>query len=213
MNDTTKQPAEDLKHIRQMMEQSNKFLSLSGLSGIVAGIIALAGAFVAHKMLHHFKLHFYANATKGIISEKIDQLENQLLLLSFLVLILALGLGYLFTFLKAKKNKTKLNSKTSVKVALALFIPLSFGGLFVAILANQHLYQLAAAATLIFYGMSLLNASKYLNIEIKYLAFSEMILGILASLFLNKVLLFWAFGFGVLHILYGSIMYFRYDRK
>ena len=213
MNDKVKQSADDLKHIRQMMEQSNKFLSLSGLSGVIAGTVALVGVFIANRLLRQFEVHYLGYALKNNANEKIDLLENQLLLLAITVLILALGLGFIFTYLKAKKNRTALQSKTSYKVLSALFVPLIFGGLFTLILANQHLYQLAAAATLIFYGLSLLNASKYLNVEIKYLAISEMILGIVAGLFLNEVMLFWAIGFGVLHILYGSIMYFKYDRQ
>lgn len=213
MNDKIKQSADDLKHIRQMMEQSNKFLSLSGLSGIMAGLIALIGVFIANRLVHQFEVHYLSYALKNNAVEKIDQLEDQLLLLAFSVLILALGLGFLFTYIKAQKNKVSLAGKTSFKLLGALFLPLVFGGLFTMILANQHLYQLAAAATLIFYGLSLLNASRYLNIEIKYLAISEMVLGIFAGVFLNQVMLFWALGFGVLHILYGSIMYFKYDRK
>ncbi|MFK8039403.1 MAG: hypothetical protein AB8B74_14005 [Crocinitomicaceae bacterium] len=213
MDDKIKQSAEDIKHIRQMMEQSNKFLSLSGLSGIVAGIVALSGAYIAYRLLQNFSVHFLEYTLKGNSIDKIDQLENQLALIALSVLVLALGLGFIFTYLKAKKNEIPLNSKTSFKVIISLFLPLVFGGIFTIVLADNQLYQLAGAATLLFYGMSLLNASKYLNIEIKYLAISEMILGVLASLFLSNVMLFWALGFGVLHILYGSIMYFKYDRK
>jgi predicted lysophospholipase L1 biosynthesis ABC-type transport system permease subunit len=213
MNQKIKQSVEDLKHIREMMEQSNKFLSLSGLSGIVAGLVALIGALMGYKIIHYFEIHALGYSLKGIGAEKIEQLEIQLLLLSVAVLLLALGLGFFFTYLKAKKKGVSLYSPASFKVAKALFLPLVFGGLFTLILGKYELYQLAGAATLTFYGMSLLNASKFLNIEIKYLAISEMVLGILAGLFLNQVLIFWALGFGVLHILYGSIMYFKYDRK
>lgn len=39
---------EDIKAIREMMEKSSKFLSLSGLSGISAGVIAIIGAALAY---------------------------------------------------------------------------------------------------------------------------------------------------------------------
>jgi len=213
MNNKVDQSVEDLKHIRKMMEQSNKFLSLSGLSGIVAGMIALAGVFVARGLLHEFKIKNYEFAIQGTFYDEADLLKNKLVILSAAILILALGLGYFFTYLKTKKNNGTLYNKTSLKVAIALFLPLAFGGLFTIMLTKYNLFQLAAAATLIFYGMSLLNASKYLNVEIKYLAITEMVLGVLATYFLSEVMLFWAIGFGVMHILYGSIMYFRYDRK
>jgi predicted lysophospholipase L1 biosynthesis ABC-type transport system permease subunit len=41
--------ADDIKAIREMMEKSSKFLSLSGLSGVVAGCAAIAGADVKKK--------------------------------------------------------------------------------------------------------------------------------------------------------------------
>ncbi|MFK8044679.1 MAG: hypothetical protein AB8B72_04240 [Crocinitomicaceae bacterium] len=213
MKNKVEQSAEDLKHIRQMMEQSNKFLSLSGLSGIVAGAIALAGVFVARTLLHEFKIKNVEFVLQGTFYKEADLLKYKLIILSAAILILALGLGFIFTYLKTKKSNATLYSKTSLRVASALFLPLAFGGFFTIILAKYDLFQLAAAATLIFYGMSLLNASKYLNIEIKYLAITEMVLGVFAAYFLNEVMLLWAIGFGVMHILYGSIMYFRYDRK
>lgn len=213
MKDNVKQSVEDLKHIREMMEQSNKFLSLSGLSGIIAGIIAVCGAYIAHKLLKQFQIHLLEYQLKGQVYEKIETLESQLFWLAVIVLTTALVFGFIFTYLKAKKKQTPLYGPVSFKVVKALFLPLVFGGIFTIILADNQLYQLAGAATLMFYGMSLLNASKYLNVEIKYLAISEMILGVLAGLFLYKVLVFWALGFGILHILYGSIMYYKYDRK
>ena len=38
---------EDIKAIRKIMEESTRFLSLSGLSGVLAGVTALAGALIA----------------------------------------------------------------------------------------------------------------------------------------------------------------------
>ena len=94
-----------------------------------------------------------------------------------------------------------------------MMLPLACGGLFTLILFRNGVYELVAPATLVFYGLSLLNASKYLNIEIKYLAITEMILGLLAGIFDHNGLVFWAIGFGLVHIFYGTIMYFKYDRQ
>ena len=55
---------ENLKEIRTLMERSSKFLSLSGLSGISAGIIALVGAF----MVYSKKVEITGNSDpKGIL--------------------------------------------------------------------------------------------------------------------------------------------------
>ena len=39
---------EEISEIRSLMERSSKFTSVSGLSGILAGIYALVGAFLLH---------------------------------------------------------------------------------------------------------------------------------------------------------------------
>ena len=45
------QPLEELQHIKRMMERSSRFISLSGLSGIAAGICAIAGAWFANDVI------------------------------------------------------------------------------------------------------------------------------------------------------------------
>ena len=128
-----------------------------------------------------------------------------------------MGLGFLFTYRTAKKNKQKLLSPISFKLFWSLGAPLAFGGAFTLLLLKNGCYGMIGASTLIFYGMSLLNASKYVHVEIKYLALSQMILGLLSAYYTQDnhfiSLYFWAFGFGVLHIVYGAIMYFKYDKK
>ena len=209
----TTNPINDLKEIRKMMETSSKFLSLSGLSGISAGIIALFGSAYAWTLLDRFSnkaLHYVA---VGNINEKGSDLEFKLIFLALLILILAIGFGFLFTYLSAKKNKQNLFTPVSFKLAWSLGLPLAFGGAFTLILYIKGFYGIIGASTLIFYGFSLLNASKYVHPEIKYLAIFQMSLGLLSALFIEYSLYFWAFGFGILHIIYGTIMYFKYDKK
>jgi hypothetical protein len=66
---------------------------------------------------------------------------------------------------------------------------------------------------LIFYGMALLNGSKYTYHEIRALGILEVLLGLIASMNLGHGLLFWALGFGVLHIIYGVLVWYRHERK
>ena len=208
-----KNPIEDLKEIRKMMESSSKFLSLSGLSGIFAGLTAIAGAWWGRMEIKSFnqKVEFYA--FQGRYDESVENLSFRLGGIALLVLIVALLFGVLFTWLKAKKQNKKLLSPLSIRLVISLMVPLSFGGLFVIGLFYNGYPELIAPATLIFYGLSLLNASKYVHVDIKYLALCEMGLGLLSMYFLHKGILFWTIGFGGLHILYGTIMYFKYDRK
>jgi hypothetical protein len=65
---------------------------------------------------------------------------------------------------------------------------------------------------LIFYGLALINASKYTYNDIRYLGISELLIGLCSTLFLGYGLFFWAAGFGLAHIVYGALMYFKYDK-
>lgn len=218
MND--KNPIEDLKEIRRMMEQSSKFLSLSGLSGVVAGIIAMAGAAWAYFEVKQFYLLWGHYLALGSLDDKADALELRLALIAVLVLVLAVSFGVFFTWLKAKKQSKSIFTKLSLRLVISLMVPLFFGGMFTLGLYFNGLYMLVPPATLIFYGLALLSASKYVHVDVKYLALSEMTLGVVSLFVLGSGfhhwadgLLFWAAGFGVLHIVYGTIMYFKYDYK
>ena len=202
-----KQHLEDLKEIRSLMERSTRFISLSGLSGVLAGIWALAGAVVAH-----FLIQDYFEA--GITSRYVDfeSLELNLLIIAICVLFGAIGSAYFFTLKKAKKDNAKIWNKTSRKLLFNLAIPLVTGGIVVLFLIHYHLFAFFAPFTLIFYGLACVNASHNTFTDIRYLGITVILVGLFNLLFLGYGLYFWAFGFGVLHILYGTIMYFKYEK-
>ena len=193
-----------LEEIKSMMEQSSQFLSLSGLSGISAGIIALFGAFFAQREIQSFLYNS---------NNSYEKLEFNLFLIAILTLVSALFVGFIFTLKKTAKTSDKIWNSTSKRLLINFTIPLTLGGIFVLILIYHHYFLLIAPATLIVYGYSLLNASRYTFKDIKYLGISQIITGLFATLYLGYGLIFWAIGFGVMHILYGIIMYFKYDRK
>ncbi|MDD4992721.1 MAG: hypothetical protein PHR83_10845 [Paludibacter sp.] len=187
---------EDLKAIREMMERSSKFLSLSGLSGIMAGVTAITGAAIAY---------FY-------ILEQPRAVAVPLLILdASLTLIISIGFGILFSVRKARKRNLKLVNSLTRKIIYSLVIPLVTGGFFSLILISRDQIELVAAITLIFYGLGLVNVSKYTLDEIHYLGLTEIVLGICAAIFLYHGILFWTIGFGLCHIVYGFIMYRKYD--
>lgn len=218
-----KNPVEDLQEIRKMMESSSKFLSLSGLSGVFAGVTALVGTWLAWTAISHFEKTYMLNYMAGAARDAENDLVMVLALTAAGILGVALGGGFLFTWLKARRQGMRLSTPVSFRLLRSLMVPLLFGGCFVLIEAKHGYYELIMPSTLIFYGMALLNASKYVHVDIKYLAVSEMILALISFWMLdfsepmqeniNRMFFFWAFGFGVLHILYGAIMYFRYDYK
>lgn len=199
-----------LKDIRQMMDRSTRFISLSGLSGVFAGAIALIGAYTANDEIEKFVAkRGYAYGLQGELD-----LKYNLIKLALIVLVVALAGGILFTYRKSQRNNLPIWDKTSRSLLLNLAIPLLAGGLFIIALLINHngIYSIIAPTCLIFYGLALINASKYTYSDIRYLGYCEVILG-LASMFLAGYgLIFWAVGFGVLHIVYGLVMYFKYER-
>ena len=206
-------PIDDLQEIRKMMESSSKFISLSGLSGVFAGLTALAGSAGAYLMMKNFSQRASHYFNTGKFDEKLKDLNINLLLLAAAILIVAIGFGLLFTSLKAKRNGQKLITPVAFRLVRSLMTPLIFGGIFTLGLYYQKAYVLVAPAMLIFYGMSLMNASKYVEVELKYLALCQMALGAISVFLPYYGLIFWALGFGVLHIFYGTIMWWKYDRN
>ncbi len=206
MTETNKH-LEDLTQIRTMMERSSRFLSLSGLSGVFAGIYAIIGASIVYFS------DTYSNFISGHYS--IEGQKNKLFLLigiAAFVLFASLVTGYLFTSRKAKKQGLKIWDKSAKLMMSSLFVPLITGGFICLMMLNMGNFGLVAPFTLIFYGLGLFNASKFSFIELKYLGLSEIILGLIAIIDYGYGLLYWAIGFGLLHIFYGTLMYLKYEK-
>lgn len=199
-----------LNDIRNIMNRSSKFISLSGLSGIFAGITALVGAYFAHKAVEKYVAGNYGYGVDADFS-----IELELIKIGLLVLVIALLGGSFFTYRQGKKKNLPVWDGTTKKLLINLAIPLASGGFFVLALLINHnnAVGLIAPSTLVFYGLALINASKYTYSDIRFLGICEIILGIIAMFNIGLGLYFWAMGFGILHILYGSIMYFKYEKS
>lgn len=198
----------ELNSIRTLMERSTKFISLSGLSGVMAGIYALIGAFFAYNIVYDGRSglevrDFYV--TDPVI-------WSPLFLIALAVLILSVSTGLWLTFRKARKKGEKFWNAGSRRLLINLAIPLLTGGLFIMILLYRGQYSIIAPACLIFYGLALVSASHYTFSDVRWLGFLEIFLGLLAAAMPGYGLIFWVIGFGLLHVLYGSIMHFKYDR-
>ena len=205
----------DIAHIRSLMERSTRFISLSGLSGVFAGTVALAGAWVAQ---HHVAGHLgtggdaltYGSMRRGDLP--FDELTVTLLLDAIAVLGIALLGAFWFTWRRSRRTGQGLWDTSARRLTWNLLIPLAAGGITCLALMYHGLPGLVAPATLVFYGSALLNASKYTLEEIRWLALSELVLGMIASFWVGAGLMFWALGFGVLHIVYGGLMWMRHER-
>lgn len=194
----------DIQDIKKMMDKSSQFLSLSGMSGIMAGIYALLGA-AAGKYIYNLNYGRYitieSTSFKGIIA------------IAVAVLILSVLTAYILTAIKTRKRGETMWSSTSKRLLINFLIPMVTGGLFALLLIKNKYYGLISPITLIFYGLACINASKYTLRDVRYLGITIIIIGLVATWFMGYGLEFWALGFGVCHILYGAIMYFKYDRK
>ncbi len=204
-----------LQEIRSLMERSSRFLSLSGLSGVVAGSIALLGAAAAFAYLGLWP--FAASGAYYPISAAPHPWGLGPLafftLDAAVVLVGALAGGIYFTTRRARRKGLPIWDTLTRRLLVNLLIPLVTGGLFVVALYLQGLPALIAPATLIFYGLALINASKYTLDDIRYLGFAEVGLGLLGAFAPGYGLELWAIGFGVLHILYGLLMYRKHERE
>jgi hypothetical protein len=191
----------DITEIRAMMEKSSKFLSLSGLSGISAGLIALAGTGIV-----------YSYTGGNPFSIMSPEIQWKLAGIAILVLIAALSSAVFFSIRMAKKKGISAWVPGSKYLLTSLLIPLISGGLFCLILLSQGIFYLTYSVTLLFYGVSLLNAAKYTFEEVHYLGIAQIGIGLLAAIWPVYGLLFWGFGFGILHIIYGTMLYLKYEK-
>ena len=205
----SKKYLEDISEIKNMMNRSTRFLSLSGLSGILAGVYALIGSYVAFTILQ--EIQYEQNSFRRILIS-FDAID-QLLLLAAIIALAAILTGILLSYRKAKRLNEKLWNQTAKRMLLNFSIPLVSGGIFCIALLIHDEFGLIAPATLLFYGFACINASKYPLGDIHNLGITCIILGLLSAFFIGYGLLFWALGFGVCHILYGAIMYFKYEKK
>ncbi len=200
---------QDITAIRHMMERSSKFLSLSGWAGIMAGIYALAGAWIAYSSFSFNPDEVvYQPLGTGAWSSSF----GKLMALATVILVLALVTAILLSQRKANKRNEKIWNTTSRQMSVSMGIPLVVGGLLVLILISKGLIGLVAPFTLIFYGLALYNASRFTYAEIRVLGLLEIALGLIGTLFINYGLLCWAIGFGLLHIITGIYLHYKYER-
>ena len=204
------QHLEDIKIIKKIMEESSRFLSLSGLSGIFMGLFAIAGA-IAAKFIIPDSLITGQGYTESFLSDPEGQKIIRLLFTDAgAVLLLALASAVFFSYRKAAKSGHSIWTPVSRRLLLNLLIPLAAGGLFILITLGRIPGTVTASVTLIFYGLALINAGKFTFGEIYWLGVLEVVTGLICLLFPGYTLYFWAFGFGVLHITYGLYMHLKY---
>ncbi len=209
------QSIEDLQHIKKMMERSSRFISLSGLSGISAGVCALIGAWLAYPYVSGDKDHIIdvnVALVQAIAEDYSIILNTWLFWIAAGTFFAALISSFIFTWLKSKKEGVPLWGHTAKRLLINVSIPLIVGAIFLFKLIHFGTFGLVAPGCLIFYGLALINASRYTLDEVRYLGYLQIILGMVNLWFVGYGLYFWAIGFGMLHIIYGIYMWWKYER-
>jgi uncharacterized membrane protein YjjP (DUF1212 family) len=214
-----KEHLSDLHEIKQMMERSSRFISLSGWSGIAAGTCALVGAHFANNVINNSRGEYVTimrGVRRGMAGTSPVSLQefmgNRLFIIAMLTFFAALVSAFAFTYIRSRKNNTPIWSTTVRRLMINVSIPMLVGGIYLLKLIENGTYGLIAPGCLIFYGLALINGSKYTLGEIKYLGYCEIILGVISCWFVGWGLYFWAVGFGLLHIFYGVVMWYKYER-
>lgn len=203
---------EDLNTIRKIMEESSRFLSLSGLSGLFAGLIALIGGAVAFFLIFESNLHLNSEYFTSLSVSQISNVRMWLIIDSLLVLISAIGVSVFFSYRKSIRQNLKIWTPVSKRMLVNVLVPLITGGIFIIILDIEKQWQLVVPAMLVFYGLALVNAGKFTYSEIFYLGLFEIFIGLASAFFPESGLLFWCVGFGLLNMVYGLMMYRKYER-
>ncbi len=203
------QPGETLQDIRNMMQRSSRFISLSGLSGIAAGVWALVGCYIAYDWIYEYYVGYNIEGYSGMSFQK---LKLSLLLLAMAVLAAALISAFYFTWRRASKNNLPVWDRTARLLTINMLIPLVTGGFLILALLRYDDWRFVAPLSLIFYGLALVNGSKYTLSDIRYLGILEIILGLINTQFIGYGLYFWGAGFGILHIIYGFFMWWKNER-
>lgn len=196
----------DIRDIKEMMERSSRFISLSGLAGVSSGVFALLGVFVLYK----FVWNDLMVAEQGTLSMASTPMVN-LLMIAVVTLILALISAILFTTHRAKKTGLKIWDSRTRQMLLTLLVPLATAGVLCTVLLAYGLVALSVSLTIIFYGLALFQGSRFTYKELRSLSFLLIFLGLISSVLPEYVLLFWGVAFGICNILYGIIVYYKYE--
>jgi len=195
---------EDISQIKNLMAESSKFLVFTtGLSGLFSGLFAIAGITY---------IYFLAEGKVNDIQELVTNYKSTIAI----VLVVTLAFSTLITFLLTKRN-AKSNGQNpwnpiAKKMVFNFYSVGILGGIYVLILFFQEKYEFIVELMLIFYGMALLNGSKYTFDQVKFLAYIQIALGLICSLYPTHDFWFWIVGFGFVNLIYGGIMYFGYGK-
>ena len=194
----------DISDIKSLMIKSSRFISLTGVSGIASGVYALAGASYAYWLVSNIK-----GGYASIDDKTFNLILFDLIIVGFLSIITTIFL----TRKKAKRDNENVWDLTIKKMVYSFLTTLIAGGIYITIIISKQDYEQAGALMLIFYGLAIINGAKHTLKDVRFLGYIEVLLGLIFALFPEYGFWIWVLGFGVLHIVYGSLMYFKHEKN
>lgn len=206
MRTTTESNLEAIKDIRKIMERSSRFISLSGWSGVAAGICALAGSWLVKQ-----RAGLYLDPASDAACQPC--FKKEVIIIAFSVFVAAFLFAFFFTYLKSRKEGVAIWGNAARRLLWNTLLPMLAGGLMIWKIYDSGYFDLIVPSALVFYGLALVNGSKYTMGAVRYLGMAEILTGLVSLLVSSWALYFWAFGFGVLHIIYGVAMWWKYERS
>lgn len=199
----------DLSHIRSLMEKSTKFISISGLSGILAGIYTLlAVSFLCWKLKINWLV--FGNSSHAVVYIDSAEPVKIMVITGTLLLLISVATGVYMALRKAEKAGQSAWNPASRILLVSVAAPLLTGGAIAVMSLIKGYYFALAPCFLIFYGLALYSGSRVSFKELRLLGILQIALGLLAYAYMPFGLLFFALGFGVLHILYGAVIIKKY---
>lgn len=202
-----------LDDIREMMSKSSRFQAISGWSIIVIGLLAGIASLMAAAVIGVADVPFFDNLQR--YSTLNTPLKIRIAALIALILFtVCLLIVFVFASVKSKRHNLPFSfDKRMRQMLLDFFIPLIAGGLFSMAMVMQQHYGLTSSIMLMFYGLALINCSHYTYPILRWLGYTELVIGIIDCFTMSHALLFWFLGFSVAHILFGIIYVLMFDRK
>jgi hypothetical protein len=180
---------EDLRFIRETMENAASFTAVPGWGGVAMGVTALATACLAPRP---------TNTRTWLITWAAAALA-------------AFALGALAIYWKARRTGAPVLTRPGRKFVLSLFPPLLAGAMITDAIYAAGLGHLLPSIWLLLYGVGVMSAGTFSVRVVPVMGLCFMLAGV-AAMFCpaasaNAVM---AAGFGGLHILFGAIIARRY---
>lgn len=197
--------ADELKAIRELMERPVRYSTMSGLSGVLAGLASLAGVFADLYVSGR-----YADRPAEAVRINMGIWAG--------VFLAAFAAATVPTRLRERKRGMPFWSRIKKQILLTILPPFVGGvGLTAAIVCRwwigdgPNMWGLIPAIWMLFYGLALWQVGLFSPAEIRVLAVAFLLAG-LAAAALFHTYPYWAMGltFGGFHIVYGVVVWIRH---